>query len=104
MPKIAILVLAFFLITAERSFCDEPTLLVPGKLYAAMFIQDYRNLHSMDQTAQYVIKIDAISTKNPNWVQVEFPPAANSSYTSALAGKRWVNLNYIMELQDYVAP
>jgi hypothetical protein len=52
---------------------------------------------------QYEIKIDAVSVKNPNWILIEYPQDSNASYTSSLAGKRWLNLNYVQELRAYVS-
>ncbi len=58
----------------------------------------------MAPSSQYFIQIDAIDASNPNWVLIEFPQAANGSYNSSLAGKRWINLNYVTELMIYTPP
>jgi hypothetical protein len=76
-----------------------------GNTYQAWFSPEYISSHSsMGVGNQYYIQIDAIDSANTNWVLVEFPPAPNQSYNSSLAGKRWINLNYVMELQIYTPP
>lgn len=76
-----------------------------GTTYQVWFSPDYFALHtSMNTSNQYYIQIDGIDSQNPNWVLIEFPQAPNQSYSSSLAGKRWINLNYVMELQKYTQP
>jgi len=76
-----------------------------GSTYQVWFSPDYINTHSsMSAANQYFIQIDAIDSANPNWVLIEFPQTPNQSYTSSLAGKRWINLNYVTELKIYTPP
>jgi len=76
-----------------------------GTVYQVWFSPDYINAHgSMSVSNQYYIKIDAIDPSYPNWVLIEFPEKPNQSYTTSLAGKRWINLNFVMELQKYTPP
>ncbi len=100
MSKLLMVSLCAFLFTV-RLASAEPDLPKTGYLYQVLFAQDYREVYNLDTENQYVIQIDAISKFNPNWVQVEFPQNANLSYSSKLAGKRWINLNYVMELRVY---
>lgn len=104
MSKISMMTLCAFLLTAGTVVRADSDILKTGNLYQAVFAADYRDVHSMDSDNQYVIKIDAISKANPNWILVEFPQPANQSFNSSFAGKRWINLNYVMELLPYAAP
>ena len=107
MSKISILVLCVFLLSSGSSYsasADTNDLLKVGSLYQVTYSYDFRQTHQMDSTTQYVIKIDAVSKQNSNWILVEYPANANASYSSSLAGKFWINLNYIQQLQAYVGP
>ena len=103
-------VLALLLSVGTARSADAPAAppahsIKTGVLYQIWFAPDYINAHSsMSVSNQYVIQIDAINPGNPNWVLIEFPQAANQSYTSSLAGTRWVNLSYVMELKTYTPP
>lgn len=104
MSKISLAVVCAFLLSMGIAPCDDLTFLKPDGLYRIYFTHDYRDAHSMDPNAEYVVKIDAVNKVNPNWVLIEFPQAANQSYSSSLAGKRWINLNFVMELRSYTPP
>ena len=104
MSKILLLSLCLFLATVGAGKCADTDVPQVGVTYNVLFAADYRGMHSMQDGDKYVIKIDAISKTNPNWVQIEFPADANSSYTSSLSGKRWINLTYVMELRVYTPP
>jgi len=105
MPKILLAVLCAFVLSLGTARCADETFLKPDGLYQAWFSNDYRLTHtSFDPSAAYIIKIDKISPANPNWVLIEFPQQANQSYNSSLAGKRWINLNFISELKAYTPP
>lgn len=107
MSKISILALCVFLLSSGISYSassEANDLLKVGSLYQVTYSFDFRQTHQMDATSQYVIKIDAVSKQNSNWVLVEYPADSNASYTSNLAGKFWINLNYIQQLQAYVPP
>ncbi len=100
MSKLMMVALCAFLLTAGTAFADSD-LLKTGGTYQAVFSADYRSVHNMDSNNQYFIKILAISKSDPNWVLISFPPNANPSYSSSLAGQRWLNLNYVIELMPY---
>ncbi len=107
MSKLFLVTFCALFITAGTAFCDDTTspFVKPGNLYQVWFSQEFFNVHpSMSSNNQYVIKIDKINPANPNWVLVEYPQSANSSYNSSLAAKRWINLNYATELMLYVPP
>jgi hypothetical protein len=103
MSKIPLALVFALLLSTGIARCADSAFLNPDKLYQVYFTQAYLSLHglSSDPTAQIIIKIDAVNKANPNWVLVEFPQAVNQSYTSSLAGKRWINLNYVLELRAF---
>jgi len=108
MSKLSLAVVLGLLLSFGTARCaDAPPAhaIKTGVLYQIWFAPDYINAHSsMSSSNQYIVQIDAISTTNPNWVLIEFPQAPNQSYTSSLAGTRWINLNYVMELKTYTPP
>ncbi len=106
MSKLSLALLCAFLLSTGTVWCQSSGssthAIKVGSTYQVWFSPDYINTHSsMAAANQYFIQIDAIDATNPNWVLVEFPQAANESYTSSLAGKRWINLNYVTELKIY---
>jgi hypothetical protein len=104
MSKLSLAVVCAFLLTLGSAQCADATFLNPASLYQLTFSPEYLSAHQMDPNAQYIVKIDAVNKANDNWVQIEFPQAANQSYTSSLAGKRWINLNYVMDFKLYTPP
>ncbi len=100
MSKLLMVALCAFLLTVGTA-CADSDLLKTGSIYQAVFSADYRGAHQMDAGGQYFIKIIAMSKTDPNWVLVSFPEKANPSYSSSLAGQRWLNLNYVLELMPY---
>jgi hypothetical protein len=105
MSKILLVTLCSLLLTVGTALCDDPSSIKTGVLYQVWFAPDYYQVHSsMSSGNQYVIQIDAVNPSNPNWVLIEFPQAANIAYSTTLAGKRWINLNYVVELRHYVPP
>jgi hypothetical protein len=98
MPKIAMLSLCAFLLTAGAALA-APGFPAVGAKYQVVFTTAYLDSHSMDSDIQYVLRVDAVSSDNPNWILIDFPPNANSSYNSNMGGKRWINLNFVIELQ-----
>jgi hypothetical protein len=105
MPKFLLVVLSAFALSLGTARCADETFLKPDALYQVWFSQGYRDTHtSFDPSATYIIKIDKVNAANPNWALIEFPQAANQSYTSSMAGKRWINLNFIVELKAYTPP
>ncbi len=109
MSKTSLAILCTFLLSFGTAWCQSAGssthAIKTGSTYQVWFSPDYINAHaSMSSNNQYYIQIDAIDSANPNWVLVEFPQAPNQSYTSTLAGKRWINLNFVMELQIYTPP
>jgi hypothetical protein len=104
MSKTWLAVVCAFLLSTGMANCADSTFPNPGDLYRAYFTTEFLNDHSMDPSGHYIVKIDAINKANPNWIQIEFPQAANQSYTSSLDGKRWINLNFVTELKPYTPP
>lgn len=88
-------VLVVLSLAPARAAGDCP---VVGAQYRVLFADQYRDFYSLDSDTAWIIKVDAISRTDSNWIQIEFPPNANQEYNSGLAGKRWVNLRYVMEL------
>jgi hypothetical protein len=99
MSKLPLVLLCALLLLVGAASPASADVLKTGKIYQAVFSQDYRAIHSMDDDSKYYIRIVQVSSTNPNWVQIEFPADANPSYNSSLAGKRWLNLNYVIELK-----
>src|ERR1700744_3540560 len=87
-------VLALLSLANARAAGDCP---VVGGKYKVLFANQYRDFYSLDSDTAWIIKVDAISS-NSNWIQIEFPANANQEYNSSLAGKRWINLQYVIEL------
>jgi hypothetical protein len=105
MSKFLLAVLCAFALSLGTARCADETFLKPDALYQVWFADSYKNSHSsFDPAATYIIKIDKVNPVNPNWVLIEFPQQANQSYTSSMGGKRWINLNFIVELKTYTPP
>ena len=106
MAKLSLAVLCALLLSVGTARCQSATHAIKvGSIYQVWFSPDYINTHSsMAAANQYFIQIDAIDSANSNWVLIEFPEAPNQSYSSSLAGKRWINLNYVTELRIYIPP
>jgi hypothetical protein len=105
MPKFLLVLLCAFALPLGTARCADETFLKPDGLYQVWFSDGYKNTHpSFDPAATYIVKIDKVNATNPNWVQIEFPQQANQSYTSSMAGKRWINLNFIVEFKAYTPP
>ncbi len=111
MSKSSLALVLALLLSTGTAWCQNAPSSTPthaiklGVVYQIWLAPDYINAHSsMSVSNQYFIQIDAIDPNYPNWVLIEFPQAPNQSYTSSLAGKRWINLNYVMELQKYTPP
>ena len=111
MTKLSLAVVCALLLSIGTARCSDGApestthAIKTGVIYQVWFAPDYINAHaSMAISNQYFIQIDGIDATNPNWVLIEFPQAPNQSYNSSLAGKRWINLNYVLELRKYTPP
>lgn len=107
MSKTLLAVVVGLMLSTGTAKCVDGLLVNLDGLYQVWFSPDYMTAHNLtypNSTYQFVIKIDAVNKVNPNWVLVEYPQAANQSFNSSMAGKRWLNLNYIVELRPYTLP
>ncbi len=95
---LAIVAAGAFWLAAGSAFAAAPDCPVVGAYYRVVFTEDYRAYYDLDTDNTYIIKVDAISRSHPDFILFEYPPNANQSYSSNLAGRRWVNLHYVMDL------
>jgi len=108
MSKISLAVVCALMVSMGSAKCADSTFLNPEALYRIWFAPEYMTVHNLDPNSdslnQYVVKVDEVNKQNPNWILIEFPQAPNQAYNSGMAGKRWINLNYVIEMRTYTPP
>jgi len=101
MNKILILALSVLVFFIGRSYGQDQDFPKVGALYRVVFAdKTWSATQYMDSTLLYVIRIEAISRTNPNWVLIEFPREANRSHPTQIRDLRWINLNYVALLKE----
>jgi hypothetical protein len=103
--KILILALSILVLFTGHSYCDNPDFPKVGSLYRVVFAENgWSSTQYMDSSLLWVIKVDAISRINPNWILIEFPHDANYNlaHNSQIWGQRWLNLNYVVLLKPVI--
>jgi|HubBroStandDraft_1064217.scaffolds.fasta_scaffold110731_2 hypothetical protein len=102
MNKILTLALSVLVLFTGRSYGQDQDFPQVGALYRAVFADKaWSATQYMDSSLLYVIKVDAVSRSNPNWVLIEFPREANRSHPSPMRDQRWINLNYVVLLKPF---